>query len=111
MESCTETYDPSVEMDAEEAVEEEASTRTMMMMNEEDGAVGEEEEEAREEEEEVVVDPPHLPLPPRVRLVREWDFEASLPVIRRHQWLELRDPTEWSRLQRALVQIHERTAE
>ena len=91
MESCTKTYDPSVEMDAEEAVDQEV----MMMNNGDDGAVVAEEE--REEEEVVVeVDPPHLPIPPRVRLVREWDFEASLPVIRRHQWLELIDPTEWS---------------
>ena len=92
MESCETTYDPSVEMEAEEvvAVEEQQHLHLQPIdIEEEIGApslvIGLEEEPD------------------------EVDWEANISIARRHEWLELRDSNEWSRLQRALTVLKGRS--
>jgi hypothetical protein len=80
MESCTVTYDPSVDSDPELEVED------------------------------AVRFPPgvNLPMevlvpPPPVALIRDFNRDLAASVVRTREWVGLRDTEEWGRLQAAIV--------
>jgi hypothetical protein len=82
MESCTVTYDPSVEADPELEVQD--AVRFPPGVNFPLEALA-----------------PH---PPPVALIREFNRDLAASVVRNREWVGLRDVEEWGRLQAAIIQ-------
>lgn len=97
MGSCTEAYDPSKGL-------EEPPEQVRVVETETTGGV---DGSIQVQEGGVVLrdgGPDQVPLPP-VQLARHFDRNVSSEVGRHHQWLDLKDPLEWSRLQGALIRL------